>query len=332
MKIYNTMFINITASETGNNKGSSGALVNYLEKENHLQIDKSKELIQENWFNGTGNEISRQEVRTRIDQNIAKLGRNDSKFFLINISPSQKELAHLYQKYGEQGTKEKLKEFSVKIMDEYAKNFKRPGINSHKDLLWYAKHENYRYYKHTDKEVKEGIRQNGERKEGKQDHIQIIVSRKDITNKIKLSPQNTSKGKNKEHSAKLGEFNRTAFKQSGETLFDDFFDFNRGLKDTLAYANTLKNGTVAQKTQMNLLENISYQKAEKHTISDLGKSVAQGLFESVGEMIGATGKMGADLLSTLMEPVYIAPQTSATEGSKKKKKKKGKTQSQSIHR
>ncbi|WP_371716975.1 DUF5712 family protein [Pedobacter sp. KBS0701] len=38
--------------------------------------------------------------------------------------------------------------------------------------------------------------------------IYVIVSRKDITNRIRLSPQNTSKGKNKEHSAKLREFNR----------------------------------------------------------------------------------------------------------------------------
>lgn len=323
------MFINITTSETGDNKGSSGALVNYLEKENQMQIEKGRGLEQENWFNGTGNEIRRQEVRMKIDGNIAKLGRIDSKFFLINISPSQKELAHLYEKYGKEGTKEKLKEFAIKVMDEYAKNFKRPGINSHKDLLWYGKHENYRYYKHTDKEVKDGTRKTGERKEGKQDHIQIIVSRKDITNRIKLSPQNTSKGKNKEHSAKLGEFNRTAFKQSGENLFDALFDFNRGLKDTLAYAITMKNGTAPQKNQMNLLENIPYQKAEQYTINDLGKSVAEGVFESVGEMISTTGKIGAGLLSLLMEPVYIVPQDNSAEPPKrKKKKKKGMDQSQ----
>lgn len=327
------MFINITTSETGDNKGSSGALVNYLEKENQIQVEKGKGLGQENWFNGTGNEIRRQEVRMKIDRNIAKLGRSDSKFFLINISPSQKELAHLYEKYGKEGTKENLKEFAVKVMDEYAKNFKRPGISSHKDLLWYGKHENYRYYKHNDKEVKDGTRQTGERKEGRQDHIQIVVSRKDITNTIKLSPQNTSKGKNKAHSAKLGEFNRTAFKQSGESLFDDFFDFDRELKDTLAYANTMKNGTVAQKTQMNLLENIPYQKAEQYTINDLGKSVAEELFESVGEMIGTTGKLGADLLSMLMEPVYIAPQDNPIEPSRRKKKKtKGKSQDYGISR
>jgi hypothetical protein len=215
-------------------------------------------------------------------------------------------------------------------MDEYAKNFKRPGINSHKDLLWYGKHENYRYYKHTDKEVKDGTRKTGERKDGRQDHIQIIVSRKDITNTIKLSPQNTSKGKNKEHSAKLGEFNRTAFKQSGESLFDILFDFDRGLEDTLAYANTMQNGTVIQKKQMNLLQNIPNQKADQIIINDLGKSVAEGVFESVGEMIGTAGKLGADLLNILMEPVYVAPQADLMEPKKRKKKKKNIEQSRGL--
>lgn len=327
------MFINITTSETGDNKGSSGALVNYLEKENQIQIEKGKGLGQENWFNGNRNEIRRQEVRMKIDGNIAKLGRSDSKFFLINISPSQKELAHLYEMYGKEGTKEKLKEFAVKVMDEYAKNFKRPGINSHKDLLWYGKHENFRYYKHTDKEVKDGTRKTGERKEGRQDHIQIIVSRKDITNRIKLSPQNTSRGKNKVHSAKLGEFNRTDFKQSGEKLFDALFDFDRGLKDTLAYANTMQNGTVIQKKQMNLLQNTPNQKVDQTIINDLAKSIAEGVFESVGEMIDTAGKLGSDLLSLLMEPVYVAPQANVTESPKRKKKKNNsKNQSQGIQR
>ena len=325
------MFINITTSETGDNKGSSGALVNYLEKENQMQIEKDKGLELENWFNGTGNEIRRQEVRMKIDGNIAKLGRSDSKFFLINISPSQKELAFLYEKYGKEGTKEKLKKFAIKVMDEYAKNFKRPGINSHKDLLWYGKHENYRYYKHTDKEVKDGTRQKGERKEGRQDHIQIIVSRKDITNRIKLSPQNTSKGKNKEHSAKLGEFNRTAFKQSGEKLFDTVFDFNRGLIDTLAYANTMKNGTAEQKMQMQVLDGIhNQQPISSQILKDLHIDIAKGLFESIGEMINTTSNVGADLLSILMEPVYVAPQADPMEPKKRKKKKKNIEQSRGL--
>lgn len=326
------MFINITASETGNNKGSSGALVNYLEKENRLQLEKARGLSHENWFNGSANDIRRQEVRLKIDHNIAKLGRNDSKFFLINISPSQKELAHLFAKYGEAGAKEKLKEFSIKVMDEYARNFKRPGINSHKDLLWFGKHENYRYYGFNDKEVKNGTKKKGERKEERQMHIQIIVSRKDISNAIKLSPQNTSKGKNKEHSEKLGQFNRTAFKQSGEHLFDRFFDFERGLKDTLVYANTMKNGTAAQKVQMQTLSSIAHKQPESSGIlKNIGSDVAKGLFQSLEQMLSTTVDTGIDLLNAFMEPVYVAAEINPVEeAEKRRRKKKSTSQSQGL--
>src|SRR5690606_30176842 len=126
-------------------------------------------------------------------------------------------------------------------MDEYAKNFKRQGIDSSKDLVWFAKLENHRYYNHKDKEVLNGAKKRGDIKDGEQMHIQVIVSRKDATNKIKLSPMNKSRGKNEQHSKKLGQFNRVAFKQSGETLFDDIFEFNRNLKETMAYANIHKN-------------------------------------------------------------------------------------------
>lgn len=43
------MFINITDSETGNNKGSSAQLVNYLEKENRNAINENR--CSELWFN-----------------------------------------------------------------------------------------------------------------------------------------------------------------------------------------------------------------------------------------------------------------------------------------
>lgn len=204
------MYINITDSETGNNKGSSAQLVNYLEKENRnaLKEDSSSEL----WFNDVSRKISPQEVRVEIDNNIAKLCRNDAKFFLVNISPSQKEIAFLKEQFGELGAEDNLKEYAVAVMDAYAQNFKRQGIESSKDLMWYAKLERNRYYSHNDPEVKNGIAKVGEPKEGEQMHVQVIVSRKDKTNKIKLSPMNNSRGSNKEHSAKIGQFNRVASK------------------------------------------------------------------------------------------------------------------------
>ncbi|QPH37880.1 DUF5712 family protein [Pedobacter endophyticus] len=243
------MFINITDNKQADNKAGSGGLVNYLEKENRIHNKEP-----EYWFNGNQTNIEPYEVRRKIDGNIAKLGRDDAKFFLINISPSQKEIVFLKQCYGENGAKDQMKVFAARVMDAYAQNFKRPGIESHLNLIWFGKLENYRYYSHNDSEVKQGIRKRGDRKPGDQMHVQVIVSRKDATNKIKLSPQNTSRGKNAEHSKKMGQFDRVAFKQSGESLFDDLFGFDRHLNETMAYSNTLKNGTLKERIEMKVQE------------------------------------------------------------------------------
>jgi hypothetical protein len=244
------MYINITDSKEAANKGSSSGLVHYLEKENRLDKLKAPEY----WFNGQAINIAPYDVMRSIDNNVAKLGKADAKFFLINISPSQKEIAFLREQYGDDGVKEQLKGFAVRVMDAYAQNFKREGIGSQEDLIWFAKLENYRYYIFNDPEVKQGIKKRGDRKEGEQLHVQVIVSRKDATNTIKLSPMNTSRGKNEQHSKKMGQFDRVAFKQSGESLFDSLFEFDRELKDTMAYANTQKNGSLKEKLEMQTLE------------------------------------------------------------------------------
>ena len=245
------MFINITKSETGTNTGSCGQLVNYLEKENRLDLN-----IKERWFNNSSRDILPHLVRMSIDANIAKLCKSDSKFYLININPSQKELEHLGKGYGETNIPSMLKEYAEKVMDEYARNFHRPGISNGSDLLWFGKVEKFRYYGYKDKDVKEGRKKSGERKEGLQYHVQIIVSRKDITNKIKLSPENNSRGRNIEHSKKLGQFDRVAFKASGERIFDGHFGFGRPFNKTLRYANTMKQGSVLDKLKAKGLEKL----------------------------------------------------------------------------
>lgn len=240
------MYINITDSATADNKSSSHDLVHYLEKENRTDKENDPEL----WFDQDRTTISAFDTRLAIDNNIAKLSKQDAKFFLINISPSQKEIAWLKERYGDEGAKEQLKAYAVKVMDEYAKNFKRSGINSSKDLLWFGKLENYRYYGHKDTEVKQGLKKRGERKPGEQMHIQVIVSRKDITNKIKLSPNNNSKGRNAEHSRRMGQFDRSAFKRSGEKVFDHLFNFERGFDETFNYANAKKKGLLDERVAM----------------------------------------------------------------------------------
>ncbi len=236
------MHINISTSEA--NKGSSNELVHYLEKENRQAV------AAELWFTGGQQTAEAYEVRRAIDNNIAKLSQKDAKYFLINISPSQKEIKHLIDQYGEKEAAIQLKGYTEKMMDAYAKNFNRPGIGSHKDLLWFGKLEHYRYYQYQDKEVKTGERKRGGKKPGEQWHVQVIVSRKDKTNKIKLSPMNNSRGSNAKHSQKLGQFDRVAFKQCGEELFDHAFSFNRKLEETMAYSNILKNGNLADKEKL----------------------------------------------------------------------------------
>lgn len=270
------MFINITDSETGNNKGSCGQLVNYLEKENRPAIKEDN--CNELWFNDVSREISPQEVRVKIDNNISKLGRNDAKFFLVNISPSQKEIAFLKEQFGDQDAEEKLKQYAVAVMDAYAQNFKRAGIESSKDLVWYAKLERNRYYNHNDPEVKEGTAKVGETKKGEQMHVQVIVSRKDKTNKIKLSPMNNSRGSNKEHSAKIGQFNRLAFKNSGEKIFDQMFGFDRLLKESMNYALTMKNGSADEKRVMNILDQL--ESKGSNTVSKIDLDMIKNTFAS----------------------------------------------------
>ena len=98
-------------------------------------------------------------------------------------------------------------------MEEYAANFN--GLNKAKkvqakDLAYFAKIEFNRYYKGQDIEVKEKRAKVDDKKPGNNMHVHLIVSRKDKTNKIKLSPQANNK--------KL--FHIEGFKLKGCYLFD----------------------------------------------------------------------------------------------------------------
>ncbi|MDQ6527660.1 DUF5712 family protein [Flavobacterium sp. LHD-85] len=318
------MYINITDSETGNNKGSSGQLVNYLEKENRAAPEEDH--VKELWFNTENRKIMPQEARVRIDNNIAKLGRRDAKFFLVNISPSQKEIVFLKERFGAQVAEEKLKQYAVLVMDAYAHNFKRPGIQDSRDLLWYGKLERYRYYSFRDPEVEQGIVKAGERKTGEQMHIQIIVSRKDISNKIKLSPMNNSRGSNKKHSQRLGQFDRVSFKSSGELIFDQMFGFDRSLKDTMNYALTMKNGTAEQKREINLLDQLQSRLINSGTqgFPDTAKDIFQSQSSEPEQLTDGIGLSKTGLLNILSSPdplMYENMEDQIT-GFKKKKKKK----------
>ncbi|MGN6637694.1 MAG: DUF5712 family protein [Mucilaginibacter sp.] len=272
------MHINITKSETGNNKGSSSQLVAYLEKENRLAEKLDQYHQPEYWFSHDRNNIQPYEVRQSIDNNVAKLSKDDAKFFLINISPSEKELLYLKEQYRTEGAKAYLKDYANSVMDTYAKNFKRSGIDGGKDLVYFGKLEQNRYYSYKDLEVRKGRAVKGDIKPGEHMHIQIIVSRKDASNSIKLSPLNNSKGKNAAHSQKVGQFDRVAFKQLSEALFDKMFDYDREVKESFKYANTLKHGTYEQKAEVK--EQQRKQQASKVAIEQ-GHSYGAGLIDAL---------------------------------------------------
>jgi hypothetical protein len=210
-------------------------------------------------------------------------------------------------------------------MDAYASNFKRPGIQNSKDLLWYGKREHYRYYSFSDPKVEQGTVKAGEPKTGEQMHIQIIVSRKDISNKIKLSPMNNSRGSNKEHSQRLGQFNRVSFKSSGELIFDQTFGFDLSLKDTMNYALTMKNGTVEQKREIHLLDQLQSGLTGKNTqvFPDAAKDIFQSQSPEPEQLIGGIGFSTISLFNILSSPDPLMYENMEDQINGFKKKKRG---------
>ncbi|NJO00311.1 MAG: hypothetical protein HC880_00345 [Bacteroidia bacterium] len=231
--------LNITSSEKGDNKGSCRALVYYLEKENY-QDEKQRQLKplaeRELFFSHHQDQVLPHQVISHIDGNKKNLGKAQEKFSLVNISPSQEELQHIGN------DRQKLKDYTRQVMDLYAANFGK-GLKS-QDLVWYAKLEENRSYKHTDRAVQLGEKQKGEPKEGLQTHVQVIVSRKCAENRLKLSPnsnhRSTQKGPVK------GGFDRVNFKMKSIEKFDAMFQFPR-LVNELERHQVMKYGTEGEK-------------------------------------------------------------------------------------
>lgn len=222
------MHIKIQGGGSGSyaNTGSSYGVVSYLRHEDKELIEKNSPI--EHFFSFDRDFVSPTEVVSSLDNNKAKLSRNDAKFFVLTVSPSQEEIKAMGSLKSEQS--DALKEYINKeVMKLYADGFKKELRAD--DLLYFAK-----------------IHHTRDEKEGDQMHAHVIVSRKDKSNRIKLSPQtnhrNTSKG------SVRGGFDRTNFFKDAEIDFDRCFKFERGVKDSFEYKNTMKNGTIENKIQL----------------------------------------------------------------------------------
>lgn len=252
---------------TYNNAGSSRRLANYCEHEDLERMEQG--IYTEGFFNLTDDNIYKSQVIKDIDSNIGQLLKTDAKFYAIHVSPSEKELRAMGNTEQEQAKAMKRYIREV-VIPEYAKNFNK-GLSA-EDIKFYGKI-------HFDRD-----RSNNELNM----HCHLIVSRKDQTNKKKLSPltnhKNTKKG------AIKGGFDRTNLFKEAEQGFDKLFTYNRPLSESFEYYNTMKNGSISDQLKMqektisqpqyNQQTIIPDEKEKKQAVSqgnDLGLSSALGI-------------------------------------------------------
>lgn len=222
------------------NTGSCTGVVTYLQHEDLERIRQGQQA--EPFFNQYRDFVSPKEVTYKIDHNRAQLHKTDAKFFVITVSPSEKELAAMGASPEEQARA--MKEYIRKdIIPAYAENFNK-GLQAN-NIEYYAKI----HYTRT-----------GERLNDM--HAHIIVSRKDRANKLKLSPKTNHRGTAK--GAVRGGFDRTDFFRKCESSFDRRMGFDREPEESFDYLNAVKNGSPAEiARQVERAERIRKEKWDK---------------------------------------------------------------------
>ena len=227
---------------TYNNAGSSRQLVSYMEHEDLERMEKG--IYTDGFFNLMDDNIYKSKVIKDIDGNIGQLLKTDAKFYAIHISPSESELRAMGNT--EQEKAEAMKRYIREVfIPEYANNFNK-GL-SEADIKFYGKI----HFDRSRSDNKLNI------------HCHLIVSRKDKANKKKLSPltnhKNTKKG------TVTGGFDRVNLFQQAEQGFDKLFDYKRQLVESFDYCNTMKNGTIFERLN---LQGQELQSNDKKTAID----------------------------------------------------------------
>lgn len=140
------------------NKQSCSDLVEYLEKENEgKELDKK-----EHFFNSTDKYVNHRTAIEQIDGNVKGLKKNETKFFMLSINPSQRELNHLARMASGKSINDiseftpaelekfngYIKDYTNNVMELYASGFNK-GLTA-KDLVYFAKVEQERHYTYKD--------------------------------------------------------------------------------------------------------------------------------------------------------------------------------------
>ncbi len=292
---------------TYNNAGSSRQLASYMEHEDLERMEKG--IYTDGFFNLTDDNIYKSKVIKDIDTNIGQLLKTDAKFFAIHVSPSESELRAMGNT--EQEKAKAMKRYIREVfIPEYAKNFNK-GL-SETDIKFYGKIHFDR--SRSDNELNM--------------HCHLIVSRKDQTNKKKLSPltnhKNTQKGTVK------GGFDRVNLFQQAERGFDKLFGYDRQLSESFEYANIMKNGFISEQIELQE-QNIAgenkkdvFQSSEKENMISCNLDNQQNEKHAFNQQNNRSGDSLLSILSLGDGNNYDATQSEELQAKKlKKKKKKG---------
>ena len=290
---------------TYNNAGSSRQLASYMEHEDLERMEKG--IYTDGFFNLTDDNIYKSKVIKDIDTNIGQLLKTDAKFFAIHVSPSESELRAMGNT--EQEKAKAMKRYIREVfIPEYAKNFNK-GL-SETDIKFYGK-----------------IHFDRSRSDNKLNmHCHLIVSRKDQTNKKKLSPltnhKNTQKGTVK------GGFDRVNLFQQAERGFDKLFGYDRQLSESFEYANIMKNGFISEQIELQE-QNIAgenkkdvFQSSEKENMISCNLDNQQNEKHAFNQHNNRSGDSLLSILSLGDGNNYDATQSEELQAQKRKKKKK----------
>lgn len=290
---------------TYNNAGSSRQLASYMEHEDLERMEKG--IYTDGFFNLMDDNIYKSKVIKDIDSNIGQLLKTDAKFFAIHVSPSKNELRAMGNT--EQEKAEAMKRYIREVFIlEYAKNFNK-GL-SEADIKFYGKIHFDR--SRSDNELNM--------------HCHLIVSRKDQSNKKKLSPltnhKNTKKG------TVTGGFDRVNLFQQAEQGFDKLFGYNRQQSESFDYRNTMKNASISEQLELqeqnftgeNKKE--TFQSSEKENMISCNLDSKQENKHAYNQSNNSGGDSLLSIFSLGDSNNYDATQAEDLQAQKRKKKKK----------
>ena len=290
---------------TYNNASSSRQLASYMEHEDLERMEKG--IYTDGFFNLMDDNIYKSQVIKDIDNNIGQLLKTDAKFFAIHVSPSESELRAMGNT--EQEKAEAMKRYIREVfIPEYAKNFNK-GL-SEADIKFYGKIHFDR--SRSDNELNM--------------HCHLIVSRKDQTNKKKLSP--LTNHKNTQKGTVTGGFDRVNLFQQAEQGFDKLFGYDRQPSESFEYHNTMKNGSISEQLELQKQnftgekKKETFQSSEKENKISCNLDSEQDNKHAYNQQNNSGGDSLLSIFSLGDSNNYDATQAEDLQAQKRKKKKK----------